>query len=181
MPARESEIPRPCVVDTNVAVVANGHSDQASPNLVQRCILALLEVTQKGGLVLDDGDRIVGEYRANLSQSGQPGTGDMFMKWVHDNRFNDSLCELRAIHCLEEPTQRFQEFPATPAALASLDISDRKFVAVANAQSPRRPILQAVDYKWWGWKDDLALAGISVVFLDATHAEARYHAKHATQ
>ena len=171
-------VPRPCVVDTNVAVVANGHSDQATPSVVTRCIQALLDITRQGGLVLDDQDRIIGEYRNNLCQSGQGGTGNMFMKWVHDNHFNTTVCERRNIVCVNETTQNFAEFPAS-SALAVVDPSDRKFIAVANAKCPKCPILQAVDFKWWGWKDALEKVGIRVVFADEKYAEAQYRAKHA--
>jgi len=166
-------IPLPCLVDTNVAVVANGRSDQADDALIEKCIDAILEVTGQGGLVLDAGGLIFEEYRDNLSLSGQPGTGDAFLKWVHDHQWNVELCERRSITCLDEDEQVFAEFPPAEA-LKEFDRSDRKFVAVANAAEPKRPILQAVDFKWWGWKDTLADVGIEVVFLDEAAAESGY-------
>lgn len=167
-----SRIPRPCLVDTNVAIVANGKSEQADEDLVEKCIDAILEITTKGGLVIDSEDRIFDEYRQNLSLSGQPGTGDAFMKWVHDFRWQAELCEMRDVTCLDEDEQVFEEFP-TADDLREFDRSDRKFVAVANA-GKCCPILQAVDFKWWGWKDALALAGITVHFIDEAAAEAGY-------
>jgi hypothetical protein len=167
-----SRIPRPCLVDTNVATIANGKSYQAEDELVEKCIDALMEIATEGGLVIDSEDRIFDEYRRNLSLSGQPGTGDAFMKWVHDYRWQPRLCEMRDVHCLSEDEQIFVEFPATDE-LREFDRSDRKFVAVANAGKPR-PILQAVDFKWWGWKDALAKAGITVHFIDEDAAEIGY-------
>ncbi|MBM3880200.1 MAG: hypothetical protein FJ387_10855 [Verrucomicrobia bacterium] len=166
-------VPRPCLVDTNVAVVANGNSDQADDSLVEKCIDALLELTGKGGLVLDDGGFIFDEYRQNLNLSGQPGAGDAFLKWVHDHQWNPARCERRPITCLNEQEQEFAEFPSSKA-LKAFDRSDRKFVAAANAGRQKRPILEAVDFKWWGWKDALAAEGIAVVFLDPQAAEAGY-------
>ena len=166
---------RPCLVDTNVAIVANGKSEQAPDDLVEKCIDVILELISKGGLILDDEDRIFDEYRQNLSLSGQPGTGDAFMKWVHDHRWIVECCERRKITCTNEDSQEFDEYPNTEG-LRSFDVSDRKFVAVANA-GKKRPILQAVDFKWWGWKGALAEAGIQVIFLDEAIAEAGY-AKH---
>lgn len=166
-------IPRPCLVDTNVAIVANGKSEQSNDALVEMCIDAILEVTRNGGLVLDAGDLIYDEYRQNLSMSGQPNTGDMFMKWVHDFRWQPQFCERREVHCQEGTGKVFLEFPESES-LKEFDRSDRKFVAVANAAAPKRPILQAVDFKWWGWKEALAAEGIEVVFLDAAAAEAGY-------
>lgn len=166
-------LPRPCLVDTNVPIVANGKSEQADDSLVEACIDAILELTRKGGLVVDDGGLIFEEYRQNLSFSGQPGTGDAFMKWVHDHQWNLDYCERRPITLLEGDDRVFAEFPIA-AALQEFDASDRKFVAVANATEPKRPILEAVDFKWWGWKDALAVEGIEVIFLDEAAAEAGY-------
>ncbi|GBC60831.1 hypothetical protein DENIS_1790 [Desulfonema ishimotonii] len=53
---------------------------------VLECVNAVDQVVKNGGLVLDAGDEIFSEYRNQLSMSGQPGIGDKFMKWVHDNR-----------------------------------------------------------------------------------------------
>lgn len=166
------KIPRPCLVDTNVAIVANGNSEQAEDALVEKCIDAIVGLTTAGRLVLDDEGRIFEEYRGNLSMSGQPGTGDAFIKWVHDHQWSEEKCERRTITCLDEDEQIFEEFPEDEG-LKEFDRSDRKFVAVANA-GEKRPILQAVDFKWWGWKDALAAAGIEVVFLDEAAAEAGY-------
>lgn len=163
---------RPCLVDTNVAVVANGRSPQADDKLVENCIDAIVEITNQGGLVIDSDDRIFEEYRDNLSMTGQPGTGDAFMKWVHDHRWQVEFCERRDITCTDENNQLFQEFP-THHKLTDFDVDDRKFIAVANAGTPS-PILQAVDFKWWGWKDALADVGLQVVFLDEIAAEAGY-------
>ena len=168
-------LPDFCVVDTNVPIVANEKSPQADDFLVERCIDALLELTRRGGLVLDDGGLIFEEYRQNLSLSGQPGTGDAFMKWVHDHQWLEDLCERRSITTLANDPRGFAEFPDS-AALADFDASDRKFVAVANAGNLKRPVLEAVDFKWWGWKDALAAEGIDVVFVDDDAAEAGYQA-----
>ena len=36
---------------------------------------------------MDSRDEIFDEYRAKSIMIGQPGVGDRFMKWVHDNRW----------------------------------------------------------------------------------------------
>ena len=79
----------------------------------------------------------------------------------------------REINCLDETEQTFLEFPKSEA-LKNFDRSDLKFVAVANAGEPKRPVIEAVDFKWWGWKEALAAEGIEVVFLDEAVAEAGY-------
>ncbi len=149
------------VVDTNVPVVANGKSQQASPECVKTCAVRLNELTRKGKLVLDDKWLILKEYMANLRSSGQPGPGDAFLKWALTNLKNPSRCNLVSI----TPTNSsFREFPPAPA-LQSFDPNDKKFIAVANVHPEKPPILQAVDTGWWSMREHLRRAGIIVDFL----------------
>lgn len=171
-----SKLPRWCLVDTNVAMVANGKSDQASDALQLKSIAALVQLTQRGGLVLDAGGEIFAEYLRNLSLSGQPGVGDMFLKWVHDNQWTAERCERRSITTLHGDPRGYQEFPASNA-LSEFDASDRKFVAVACAGNPKRAILEAVDFKWWGWREALEAEGVHVHFIDEAEA-LQGHARH---
>jgi len=87
-----SKLPQKCLFDTNVPKNANLAIDPVDiPDELTACVLACVEavehVVKKGGLVVDSGEEIFDEYRNNLSMSGQPGVGDRFMKWVHDNRW----------------------------------------------------------------------------------------------
>ena len=68
------------VVDTNVAVVANGGAPQASRECVLSCVRRLQAVTESGKLALDNKWRIISEYQQNLEVSGQPGVGWAFLK-----------------------------------------------------------------------------------------------------
>jgi hypothetical protein len=155
------------VVDTNVAVVANGNSAQASPKCVWTCTVRLRELTEKGRLVIDDKWLILKEYMANLRSSGQPGDGDAFLKWVLTNYRNPERCELVTITPRSVELADFEEFPCTPG-LVGFHSDDRKFVAVAMAHPQHPPILQAVDAEWWEMRDQLAEAGIAVDFLCPT-------------
>lgn len=152
------------VVDTNVPVVANGRSEQASPECVSKCAVRLRELMYKGKLVLDDGRRILKEYMANLRSTGQPGPGDAFLKWVLTNYSNPERCSLVHITPKDSSETDFEQFPPH-IALVNFDKSDRKFVAVALARCEKPPILQAVDTKWWKVKEALAEADVTVDFL----------------
>lgn len=155
------------IVDTNVPVVANGSSDQASPDCVLNCVQYLRRVTQEGRIVLDNQWRILREYMKNLQSTGQPGVGDAFLKWVLVNRANPERCILIPITPLnpDHPNETdFAEFPDDPA-LERFDPSDRKFVAVACAHPDHPPILQAADHKWWAFQDILASHGVIIEFL----------------
>ncbi len=176
-----SELPRKYLFDTNVPKNANLAIDPGNiPDELTACVLACVEavehVVKKGGLVVDSGEEIFDEYRNNLSMSGQPGVGDRFMKWVHDNQWNVQKVDRINITKNDES---YDEFPAH-AGLTAFDNSDRKFVAVANAHSVKPPILQATDSKWWGWKDTLKEVGITVQFLCSDYVKAKYQEKIGT-
>ena len=93
------------------------------------------------GMVIDDGDEIFNEYRGQLAMQGQPGIGDIFMKWVHDNSWNPDKVKRVSI---TPSNSSYEEFPEHDG-LVDFDNSDRKFVAVANAHPDKPPILQATD------------------------------------
>lgn len=152
------------VVDTNVPVVANGKSEQASPKCVKNCAVRLRKLTQKDKLVLDDSWLIIKEYMANLRSSGQPGSGDAFLKWVLSNYSNPKLCELVQITPKNSAEMDFEEFPSD-SALENFHSTDKKFVAVALAHPDKPPILQAVDTEWWKMREALGLTGITIDFL----------------
>jgi hypothetical protein len=163
------------VVDTNVMVVANRPNNEPYV-CASNCAQALLTIKQLGVIVIDDGDYILTEYRRNCSISGQPGVGDSFIRWVHDNRGRGELVHVVTLTPREKPPHDFEQFPEH-AGLAALDPSDRKFVSVANAHREKPPILQATDSKWWGWKEPLAACGITVEFLCPKEIQEKYERK----
>lgn len=160
---------KPVVVDTNVAVVANDASLPANTAItrpldcVVACIKAIRELTEAGHLVLDTTGFIFDEYKTYLSFSGQPGVGDVFMKWVHDRQWNPEFCT--RVEITPDDSKGFVEFPDHPE-LADFDWSDRKFVAVARAHGKDVRILQAVDEDAWVQVEDvLSENGAPVRFL----------------
>ncbi len=173
-----SRFPKKFLVDTNVPKTANYALNPADiTDELAGCILACVEaidhVVKKGSLVLDAGDEIFTEYRNHLSMSGQPGVGDRFMKWVHDNRWSFPDAD-RVI--ITKNGESYDEFPDHDG-LSDFDNSDRKFIAASNAHPAKPPVLQATDSKWWGWKDALDEVGITVHFLCPDYAEAKYAEK----
>lgn len=151
------------VVDTNVPIVANGRTAQASAECVLRCISAL-DDARNGITCLDSLGLILREYMNNLSMSGQPGVGDAFMKWVFENQANENHCEQVSVTLLDRVEQEFEEFP-DDSDLVDFDRSDRKFVAVAVASRHSPAILNATDSDWWESREALEQCGIEVVFV----------------
>lgn len=173
-----SRLPKKCLFDTNVPITANlALTPDKIPQELTGCVLACVEavehVVKNGGLVVDAGDEICGEYRQHLSMKGQPAVGDRFVKWVHDNQWKFPEADRVAV---TKKGDTYDQFP-DHKNLSDFDISDRKFVAVANAHPEKPPILQATDSKWWGWKDALAEVGIAVHFLCPDYVKAKYEEK----
>ena len=164
------------VVDTNVPLTANGAAD-ASPDCVVTCVDALVEIlSDKRPIAIDNGWRILREYMRNLSPSGQPGISNRFLKWVLTNRANPARCVQVSITPRSDDKENFEEFPDEPG-LKSFDRSDRKFVAVVCAHPDRPPILEALDSKWWGWREPLRRVGVTVMFLCPEEIQALYEQK----
>ena len=152
------------VVDTNVAVVANALSEQASEDCVETCAERLEEIMQdEVKLVLDDNWQILSEYAQNLHSTGTD-VGDRFLQWVLRNWRNPERCDLIHITPVDGSENEFEDFPDDPA-LNDFDPDDRKFIAVACAHLERPPILQAVDSGWWDFRDAFRQHGIIVEFI----------------
>lgn len=149
-------------MDTNVAVVANGDSAQASPDCIRKCIGSLRQIRDERRILLDDKRLILEEYRRHLRLSGQPGPGDAFFKWLHDNQVNVEYCRTVAVKC--HPARGFEQFPSDPS-LSSFDREDRKFVAVALASGTTPQVLNASDTDWWQYRQELRNHGVEVVFI----------------
>jgi hypothetical protein len=151
------------VIDTNVLLIANRSHNAVSPKCVAECAERLQQIKVAGVVVIDSGWRILGEYAQKTRPNQPKGAGDVFLKWLLQNRTNRQ--RVHQVTITEVPkTAQFAEFP-DQALQAEFDPADRKFAAVANAHADRPPILQAGDCKWVDWSERLALAGVRVEFL----------------
>jgi hypothetical protein len=148
------------VIETNVLIVANGKSDQANDACMGKCIDLLLEVSEAALVALDRGGKIFDEYPVYCDYSGEPGSGDEFFVWVHENKWTS--CELVSIKPHDDIG--YEEFPDTPE-LAKFDLSDRKFVATALGCVPTATIYNAVDSDWSQSASALAAARVHVTEL----------------
>lgn len=151
------------VIDTNVAIVANGGEYlDTDPSCVEATIVFFEKIYEGQKVAIDDAFLILDEYMSHLNPSGQPGSGDKFMKWVYDNQGNPEYCTRVAITAHER--REFIEFPED-IELQKFDRSDRKFVAVAVKAPYDTKIANATDSDWWIFKDKLRKNGIEIDFV----------------
>ncbi len=167
------------IIDTNVPVAANYAmtpekiGDDLMFCCVEKCIKTLEEIIKSGVVVIDNENEVFAEYHKHLSLKGQPGMGDKFMKWLHDRQWTPTHVDRVHLH---KDGSDYVDFPQQEGLL-DFDPSDKKFVALAVAHKERPPILQALDSKWWGWKDSLLNAGVTVTFLCSEYIEKKYAKK----
>jgi hypothetical protein len=147
------------VVDTNVAVVANGRDGAYEPSCRVSCIDQLQRIVEKARnrLVLDTQGEITEEYRRYLQPSGQPGVGDLFYRFVLNYRGNPK--RIVQVDLQKDGSGDFSRFPKAPA-LRTFDPSDKKFVAAAVTSGAK--ILVAVDRGWKRHKTALKKAKVKV-------------------
>jgi len=163
------------VVDTNVIAVANRRHDGVCAACVESCVKALVDIQQSGRIAIDDAWQLLREYLNYADVNRQKEVGDVFVKWILQNRANAARCNLVRIEPHAE--RGFESFP-DEARLAAFDRSDRKFVAVSAAHAERPPILQATDSKWLDCVEALKDHGIEVLLVCEDDIR-RFHANEA--
>ncbi len=129
------------VVDTNVAVVANGCHPAADARCRLTCVERLKTLAAEEVIAIDEGGLIFEEYRKNLSLSGMPGVGDAFLKHVFNYQYREERVRRVAVRPSENDRRGFEELPEN-----TFDRSDRKFLAVALVAEA--VVLNATDSDW---------------------------------
>ncbi|PTP78497.1 hypothetical protein CWO23_00740 [Vibrio splendidus] len=142
------------VIDCNVAIVANGKSEQASIDCEIACV-ELLEQCRDIPIVVDAQGLIMGEYSKHLSYAGSPGVGDMFFKYLHDNQHAENGVFRVDVTPIPDETRSFEELPVN-----EFDPSDRKFLATAVVG--RADIFNATDSDWEEEKALMTQLGVTV-------------------
>ena len=129
------------VVDTNVAIVANGRGTHADRSCQLACVEKLEHLSKDGTVAVDLLGLILAEYANHMRWSGYPGVGDRFFKYVFDNQYWDGRVRRVSITTTEDDQKGFEEL-----SVNVLDRSDRKFLAVAVAADA--VIVNATDSDW---------------------------------
>ena len=169
------------IIDTNVPMKAANMNIR--DELDAKCSYACLEFirhiieTNDTIVVLDSGKEILREYRNNLNSGGQNTVATVFLNWVCRNLTcgETSLVELQYLTITGD--REYAEFPQSPS-LNGFDISDRNFIALANAHPEHPPIAEGSDSLWWGFRDVLKELGIHIHFLCKDYVKTKYEEAH---
>jgi predicted nucleic acid-binding protein len=141
------------VVDTNVAIVANGSSGHVDEQCESACIEALSAVLDRGVVVVDASGHIFNEYLDQLNL-GSRGMGGVFLKHVHDHQYSGERVRRVPITPAGDDCG-FEELPPN-----RFDRSDRKFLA--TAVSGGAEVLNATDSDWAEQRDLTDALGVTV-------------------
>ena len=159
------------VVDTNVAMVANGRETHADAGCQLRCVESLRSLAAREVVSIDDKGLILEEYKRRLNFSGMPGVGDAFLKHVFNYQYHSGRVQKVRVTSSEDDRCGFEGLPEN-----TFDRSDRKFLAVAVVA--KAVVLNATDSDWHEHEALMAKLRVAVVQLCPQYAEKRdRHAK----
>ena len=150
------------VVDTNVAIVANGRETHADIRCQLTCVQRLKSLVAREIVAIDDGNLILDEYKNHLDFSGGPGVGDMFFKHVFNYRYQCEHVRRVAVTPAEDDRRGFEVLPEN-----TFDRSDRKFLAVAVVAGA--VVLNATDSDWGEQEALMDELGVEVSQLCPQH------------
>lgn len=151
------------VVDTNVAIAANGRNTHADLQCQLACIEKLENVCRQQVIVVDDKNLIFDEYKESLNFAGAPGMGDTFFKHLFDYGYDKTRVRRVSITPCSDDRLGFKELPEN-----DLDKSDRKFLAAALVA--QATILNATDSDWSEQEALTKSLGVTVQQLCPQHA-----------
>jgi len=150
------------VVDTNVAIAANGRETHAELQCQLACVRRLRDIAFWDRVALDNAGRIFDEYKRHLNWRSQPGVGGQFFKFLVDHQHRaDKVLRMAITPDGEE--QGFEELPPS-----RLDPSDRKFLAVACVA--RATVISATDSDWEEQRELLGQLEVALQQLCPQHA-----------
>ncbi len=148
------------IIETNVAVVANGQNLDVVESCIDACKMFLIRAMRDHVTLLDANEEILHEYLGAISRQKPHGLGARFLIEALRQRYNED--RFRQIDLPKTDSGEFVDFPDDPQ-LANFDPSDRKFVALA--QRTGTAVTNAIDSDWTNFIASLRANGIEVTFL----------------
>jgi hypothetical protein len=149
------------VIDSNVAIVANGRETNAGPKCRLRAIERLNELLADGQIVVDVAGEMIDEYRRYCEPKGQPGVGDRFFREILMNYEG----KIERVHLEKDDEGNFVDFPKDPD-LAGFDHDDKKFAAAGR--KAQCPVANATDSDWLDYRVPLERNGVEIEFVCGT-------------
>jgi hypothetical protein len=127
------------IIDTNILIVANQPNHEVGEDCHVNCRRFLNDiVSNQRRVAIDFEGQIFKEYFTYANLKGQPGFGDMFLKWLHEHQGFENIVEQVKIEDIDLPED-----------LNNFDKSDLKFVQTAVGSRYKPAIIHnATDSDW---------------------------------
>lgn len=152
------------VIETNVAISANGKNTHSSLECQLACVVFLNDVVARKELIaIDELGLMLEEYAKYLNYSGQPEVGDEFFKYLHDHQYYPQRVLRVNITPNDVQERGFDELP-----INTMDPSDRKFLAVALVSGAI--VVNALDSDWDENIEEINNMGVQVSQICPEHA-----------
>lgn len=146
------------VIDTNVAIVANGDSERVTIDCRLAAVQLLQDAVDKGMIFVDSAGAIQDEYRRHLNPRGEPGIGDRFYLEV----INSDPKRVARIDVEKDVDGHYIDLPPDIVE-STFDHGDRVFAAVAKKSKAK--VYNSVDTDWVEHQALIESCGIPIVFL----------------
>jgi hypothetical protein len=127
------------IIETNILIVANQPNHETGEDCHVNCRRFLNDiVSNQRRVTIDFEGNIFREYLTYANLKGQPGLGDMFLRWLHERQGFEHIVEQVEIDATELPED-----------LNNFDKSDLKFVQTAVGSRHKPTIIHnATDSDW---------------------------------
>jgi len=146
------------VIDTNVAIVANGDSERVTIECRLAAVTLLQKAVQKGVIFVDSAGAIQDEYRRYLNPRGEPGIGDRFYLEV----INSDPKKVARIDVEKDGEGHYVDLPQEIID-SEFDHGDRVFAAVAKKSDSK--VYNTVDTDWVEHRELIEGCGVPIIFL----------------
>ena len=133
------------IIDTNIFIAANGMVDHLTEQEMNKCKSFVASLFDNSIISLDLQGEIFQEYFKYMSRSGQPGIGDVFVKYLWDRQNSKIHCEKVDI---ERNKNGIYKQLNKKDDLLKFDLNDQKFIAVYLGSKKQPAICNASDSDW---------------------------------
>lgn len=158
------------IIDTNVALTADGTNSQASKACQRSCVSVIRRaLSGEVPVVIDENNEVLGEYRKNIYPDQKGSLAEQFMIFALTNQYFGE--RVKRIKLEKNAFGQFEDYPDNEDEWTTNDIrcqrfdpDDKKWVALAvrfkNQTGTDAPIVNAADRCWIAFESQLLSAGV---------------------
>lgn len=148
------------IIDTNVAVIANGQNNDVVQSCYNACVRFIITAKASRVIVIDDGDEVRSEYAKAIADRRPHELGAHFLFHILNHQYDPA--KVRRVALTKDGNGNFIDFPNVPE-LSTFNHSDRKFAALSKNTGIE--VTHAADSDWCDFLTPLQANGINITHL----------------